>query len=204
MSSTSSRLPSLNFSNLESKGWQIFDSFFTELECQRFLKELEELKAAKLLKPAEIGKEQKQNLNKTVRQTEIFWIDPLIPTPTQSLFLERMQELLEQLRKLTYIPLKHFECHYSIYPIGGYYERHKDQFQGDLSRQISFILYLDGNWQPTEGGELVLYNEKSPEDVDQILRPAKGRLVVFMSESIEHEVRPTLRLRHSLTGWMRI
>jgi len=34
--------------------------------------------------------------------------------------------------------------------------------------------------------------------------PEGGKLVVFLSESMEHEVLPASRERFSLTGWLRL
>lgn len=195
--------PDSKFSELRSQGWQAFESFFSSSECSDFLEELKNLEKSQRLKKAKIGKKTKKKALPRVRLTEIFWIQNLNPTPTQKFFLDRMLALMDELKRECFLPLNNLETHYSIYPKGGFYQRHKDQFQGDTSRQVSFILYLNPTWSEADGGELVIFNEKRPEEIDRIFLPAQGRLVVFLSESIEHEVRPTRKKRYSLTGWMR-
>ena len=52
---------------------------------------------------------------------------------------------------------------------------------------------------PESGGELVIYKEQ-----DEIkIYPMKGRVVVFESQILEHEVLPVKRERLSITGWLK-
>jgi SM-20-related protein len=44
--------------------------------------------------------------------------------------------------------------------------------------------------------------EDGSERIEDVL-PVGGRLVVFLSEEIPHEVMPTLKERISITGWLR-
>lgn len=192
-----------SFRLLGQQGWQILENFFTEDECQLFYSELKALEKESRLKKARVGKKDSKELKPQVRLTQIYWINNLKPTDVQKVFLNKIFSLLEKLKKTTFIPLNTLETHYSIYPPGGFYDRHIDQFKGDTSRQISFILYLNPLWSNGDGGELVIYNEKNPQKTDAVVTPQWGRLVLFLSESIEHEVLPTRKRRYSLTGWMR-
>ena len=56
---------------------------------------------------------------------------------------------------------------------------------------ISSVLYLNADWQADRRGELVIYNEADTDEVARIM-PEMGKLVVFMSEQLPHEVLPTL------------
>lgn len=192
-----------NFDDLKRQAWQVIDDFFTDEECLSYVEELKKLERSSRLKKARIGKKEKKDLRLQVRQTQIYWIQNMSPTQVQKAFLDKMYGLLAELKRQTFIPLNTFETHYSIYPKGGFYQKHLDQFQGDTSRQISFILYLNPEWSEKDGGELVIYNENKPDRIDTQVLPRWGRLVIFLSGSIEHEVLVTNRKRYSLTGWMR-
>lgn len=192
-----------SFRPLRHQGWQVLENVFADEECQLFFNELKALEKESRLKRARIGKKDAKELKPQVRITQIYWINNLKPTDVQKQFLRKTFALLEALKKTTFIPLNTLETHYSIYPPGGFYDRHLDQFKGDTSRQISFILYLNPHWKAGDGGELVIYNEKDPQKIDAIVTPQWGRLVLFLSEGIEHEVLRTKKRRYSLTGWMR-
>ena len=61
------------------------------------------------------------------------------------------------------------------------------------------VILNDENWQPEFGGELVIY--KPEEDIK--IYPLKGRVVIFESQILEHEVKPVHRKRFSITGWLK-
>jgi SM-20-related protein len=87
-----------------------------------------------------------------------------------------------------------------MYPEGTFYKRHLDVFKNDTKRKLSIVCYLnDENWQPEFGGELVIY--KPEEDIK--IYPLKGRVVIFESQILEHEVKPVYRKRFSITGWLK-
>ena len=65
------------------------------------------------------------------------------------------------------------------------------------------MLFLNPNWQPEHGGELVLYQDDERTERARIA-PVDGRLVLFLSEEIPHEVRPTSAPRRSVAGWYRL
>jgi SM-20-related protein len=67
---------------------------------------------------------------------------------------------------------------------------------------VTTVLYLNPDWQAEWGGELVIYGEDSDEKL-AVITPEMGKLVVFMSEQIPHEVLPTRKPRASIAGWFR-
>jgi SM-20-related protein len=64
------------------------------------------------------------------------------------------------------------------------------------------VCYLnDNSWDKTNGGELVIYPENS---IEVIIHPLPGRVVIFESQLLEHEVKPVLNdMRLSITGWLK-
>lgn len=140
---------------------------------------------------------KEKNLN--IRRDSIFWIDNWHKTAALSDYkveIDRIQELLrEELR----VSIKSFEGHLAYYSEGDYYKKHIDQHLSTKHRQVSFVTYLN----QSEGGELIIYNRNNKKLIDQVIRPEPGKLVVFLSPLIFHEVKKTLSERFSLTGWYR-
>jgi SM-20-related protein len=99
----------------------------------------------------------------------------------------------------------HKEFHFAVYPQGRFYKRHLDTFQNDQRRKLSIVLYLNKNWSATNGGELVIYKQTNNQENAISILPKFGRLVVFESQVLEHEVKPIKQgLRLSITGWLKV
>lgn len=66
------------------------------------------------------------------------------------------------------------------------------------------VIYLNENWQKDDGGELVIYKNLNHREQTIPIYPKFGRLVVFESQFLEHEVLEVKReLRLSITGWLK-
>ena len=116
-----------------------------------------------------------------------------------SIALDALEALRIAINSTTYAGLFDLECHYAIYPPGARYRRHSDCLRDDDARVLSVVLYLNEDWRPADGGELMLY----VGDGALLVSPAGGTLVAFLSSQFEHEVLPATRERCSLTGWFR-
>jgi hypothetical protein len=82
------------------------------------------------------------------------------------------------------------------YPPGAYH-KHLDSYAGnDIPRLITILLYLQ--WAPQRGGELRCHLPAGPRDI----APIPGRMVVFLSQEVEHEVRVSEGERAALTLWV--
>lgn len=95
------------------------------------------------------------------------------------------------------------------YPGGGSrFARHIDNTTGD-GRRLTMLVYLNPNWDTEKGGALRLtpsecdkYSEVNKEVADATdVFPQCGRIAMFFSADIPHEVRPTYGNRHALTIW---
>ncbi|GLD92854.1 hypothetical protein PINS_up001433 [Pythium insidiosum] len=82
---------------------------------------------------------------------------------------------------------------------GGCFPLHFDSY-GDDGKCITAVLYLNDEWQPGDGGEIVLYPFPQRERV--VVRPGDGDLVLFSSQQMLHRVLPSRRPRYCLTTWM--
>ena len=67
-------------------------------------------------------------------------------------------------------------------------------------RAVTAILYLNPDWEEAHGGCLRVQLEDEKGEVD--VAPAWGRVVLFDSRRITHEVRPTSFGRWALTAWI--
>ena len=96
-----------------------------------------------------------------------------------------------------WLGLTRFDVQLAHYASGGSgYARHRDALRGAHGRRLTAVSYLNAAWTPADGGRLRLH--VSPEiEID----PVMGRLVVFLSERVEHEVLPMFASRYAATAW---
>lgn len=156
---------------------------------------------ANTYKAAGVGREQGMQHNAAVRKDEISWIDSLNPAGKE--YLDWMERLRSELNRRLFIGVFDYESHYAHYAPGAYYKTHLDAFKGNTNRIVTTVLYLNSNWQPENGGELVVYSPDSDCILQKIL-PEYGRLVIFLSDKFPHEVLPANKDRYSIAGWFRV
>lgn len=156
----------------------------------------------------------------------------------RSRFIDNVQGLRMQLQASATMALpclKPFETElsYLLYPVDGHYKRHLDiplskdsgwklqgraaseggSFCGGRTRRVvSFILYLNRDWDLTDGGKLRVYAAHDHDHgassyssltspfVEDIV-PEGGTLVLLMSADVEHMVRQTRAERQCIVGW---
>lgn len=95
--------------------------------------------------------------------------------------------------------------HLMRYPVGSKFMRHVDEdpsLYEPERNSISFLIYLTpDDWTAAHGGALCVYEGEEGSEVRQVL-PISGTLVIYDS-TMEHEVLPTMRERHLLSGRFR-
>ena len=95
--------------------------------------------------------------------------------------------------------------HLMRYPISSGFMRHVDEdaaMYEPVRNSISFLLYLTPrDWTAENGGALCVYEGGEDTPPRQIM-PVSGTLVIYDS-SLEHEVLPTQRARHLVSGRFR-
>jgi SM-20-related protein len=150
---------------------------------------------------AGVGRQQDYSLNGFVRSNQIAWIEGNSHAGAQ--WLQWVQGLQTYLNRRLFLGLFSFESHFAHYASGDFYKRHVDAFKGQANRVISLIVYLNRDWNPADGGELVIYQDST--DLEGIrVTPAFGTVVAFISEDFPHEVLPARRDRYSIAGWYRL
>lgn len=150
---------------------------------------------------AHVGRGADKKQINSVRGDVISWLDET--DSTDSAYLARMEELRMGLNAQLYLGLFDFECHYAVYGSGTGYAKHSDVLNGKKNRILSTVLYLNEDWQTSDGGELVMFE---PDGVATIatVAPTFGKMIIFLSESFPHEVLISRNTRRSIAGWFRV
>lgn len=117
-------------------------------------------------------------------------------------YLMQMESIQRAVNREFFLGLFEYEAHFACYEKGAFYKKHLDAFKENVTRRLTTVLYLNDEWTPQDGGELVIYDL----DDNQLatVAPQGGRLVVFLSEQFPHEVLPTHKERISIAGWFRV
>jgi len=140
-------------------------------------------------------------LRPELRGDRLGWLDDRAPSPPLQALYDRFDALRRALNRDAWLGLRGMELQLACYPGGGArYAAHRDALAGDRSRRVTAICYLNPQWNPaTDGGALRATTPDGPVELDPIL----DRLVVFLSDRVEHEVLPTYAPRYAVTAWFR-
>ncbi|MCP8898913.1 2OG-Fe(II) oxygenase [Gilvimarinus xylanilyticus] len=184
---------------LTQHGYAVMDQTFNPVAVQELRAEFDHPGAE--FKNAGIGRQEDFTIARNVRGDRICWLEGR--TGAASFFLDAMADIRHGLNRRLFMGLFDYESHLSYYPVGSFYKKHVDAFHGRSNRVLSTVFYLNQNWQPEDGGELVLYDRADKQVLERVV-PHAGRLVVFLSEEFPHEVLPAARERYSIAGWFRV
>ena len=183
---------------LGEQGWFTRDAFLGEAEARLLLVEARACVDAGRLRPAGIRRGADHTLERATRGDFITWVEPGAADTAFGRLRDTYAALGDVLSAEAYLGLGRFDLQLAWYPgDGARYARHADAFPGQSNRRVTAIYYLNPDWVPEHGGVLRLYPASGPVDV----APRLDRLVVFLSERIEHEVLPAHASRLALTAW---
>lgn len=183
---------------LEKNGFCHIPSLLSKTDMERATAFFEEHKQEFV--PARVGARDQKKRVESIRGDYTYWLDPLSPQEPFNEIFDFLNTLKDEVNGRFFLGLKQYECHLAYYPSGTFYHKHLDRFENDSSRRVSFIFYLNQEWDRSYGGELVLY-DRDGNIVDTIY-PMPGSFITFLSDEFPHEVRPSVKERRSLTGWM--
>lgn len=185
------------FANLDRQSFVVIDDAF-DPQTIASLRALA-VSMAGTMRDAGVGRGT-ATMAKSIRSDRIVWLESSEVLPPVRAYFERIHEFRIAINRQYFLGADEIEAHFSHYPPGAHYSRHLDRFRDDDARVISTVLYLNPDWTPGDGGELRLY----PVDAERIdIEPIAGRLILFLSAELEHEVLPTRVDRYSIAGWMR-
>jgi SM-20-related protein len=159
---------------------------------------LKERLALEEFKQAGIGALSDFRIEKSIRSDEIFWLERKRDIELDG-FFALVDEAIAHLNRLCFLSISGSEFHLAHYPEGSFYKRHLDQFDSRSNRLISMVCYLNEYWIPEHGGELRLY---AKDGTHQDVAPLPGRMILFKSDAVPHEVLLSKASRYSITGWL--
>ena len=189
---------------LHERGWFARDALLGHSAAMRVHDAVETLAADGRLRPAGVSRGTAHRVDDAVRGDAIAWIEtdgaPLELAPLADAFVW----LRDGLNHAAYLGLDRIEIQVARYPGGGArYERHRDAFRtqpgSSPNRRVTAIYYANPGWRPEDGGLLRLHVDGVTHDIAPVL----DRLLVFLSERIEHEVLPAREPRRAVTAWFR-
>jgi SM-20-related protein len=190
--------------DIVAQKYAVVEDFFTTEEVQLLRQSLLDKHQEDIFKKAAIGNRVNEIIVKSIRGDVILWIDEAYTNEAEGVFFDKINNLVSYLNKTCFLGILRKEFHYALYPTGTFYKRHLDTFQNDDRRKLSFVCYLnEAGWLPENGGELVLYLDDNGSEIEKIIYPFPGRVVIFESQIFEHEVRPVKTERLSITGWLK-
>jgi len=159
-----------------------------------------------------------------VRNDKIVWVDCFTENndemqkelPKVTAFTKIFHGVASELKKELVVKMRvPSRCMLACYPgSGARYLAHRDNeairpsvYQN--SREVTAILYINPDWKEGDGGELCAYLGAKSNDQDgdsatekRIVEPKAGRLLLFDSKTLLHEVLPAKKSRFALTMWM--
>lgn len=154
---------------------------------------------------AGVGRGESHTMDKEIRRARIGWMDG--STPAQAQFLAEADALRTAINRRLFLGLFEFEAQFALTPVGGFYARHLDSFEGVRNRVVTLVTYLDADWRPGDGGLLRVWPPEARADGEagtSDIVPERGTLVLMLSERVPHEVLQSHRARASVAGWFRI
>jgi len=196
--------------DLLHRGWVVIDQAVPPAIVEQLRRQAERVDDTAFT-TAGVGRDDDWRRADSVRRDRVYWLDP--DTAPTRWYFSWIESLRLGLNRGLFLGLFDYECHLAWYEPGAFYSTHVDAFRGDDNRKISTVLYLNENWEPSDGGELVLYapigedadfDPAAPRSVAAIIAPTGGTLVCFLSEEVPHEVLDARADRHSIAGWFRV
>jgi SM-20-related protein len=184
---------------LHEHGWSAQDNFLQADLTLALALECTALAAAGSLTLAQVSRGAARALQPSVRGDQILWLEAGQSAACDQ-YLAIMEGLRLVLNRELYLGLDEYESHFAFYPPGASYQQHRDQFRDDDSRVVSVVVYLNQDWLPEHGGALRLHPQSM---CMRDISPVGGRMALFLSADMLHEVLPATRDRLSLTGWFR-
>lgn len=192
-------LPSLSFDDLHRHGWSQHAAFLPPELTQELAGLCVQARGQGRMKAAGTGSGRAPGIDSAIRGDSIAWLEAGQSAACDA-YLALMEQLRQRLNRELFLGLDEYESHFALYAPGAFYRAHLDRFRDDDQRTVSVVIYLNADWLPEQGGALRLHPEGAAS-VD--IAPEAGRMVMFLSAEMLHEVLPTRRERLSLAGWFR-
>ena len=191
--------------DLQKKKYSVVDDFFSAEEIEIIRNGLLTKYEEDQFKKSAIGNRVNELIESEIRGDFILWLNEAEAGLPEKTYFNKINQLVDYLNRTCFMWILHKEFHYAVYPKGTFYKRHLDTFQNDGRRKLSVVCYLnDESWKKENGGELTIYTEENGTEKPIDLFPFPGRVVIFESQELEHEVQQVKNdKRLSITGWLK-
>lgn len=227
---SSGNISSVQIQELRENGLAVIEKFLPESIANQVLTMSQIFNATGKLRSAEMNRGDTKWKAQNIRGDRIVWITSMEKSEVPPIFLQffdSIRELRRRLQKdLPELSLGNkISIQLAFYPggTGARYARHCDTFKENESRphnakscrKITALFYLNKGWVEANGGLLRAYmnSMNAADDEETKVLPGTGelvrdvsplfnRLLLFNSETIEHEVLPCNTERYALTAWM--
>jgi SM-20-related protein len=182
-------------SDLSLKSFSVKDQVFSYQEIELLKQYGESLFGS--FKPAHVGEKNNRLIESEIRRDKTLWVTDREKDNQLQKINKVLSFIQSQVNEKLFLGLFEVEVHWAFYEKGDFYKPHKDVHQKGSSRVLTWILYLNNDWKKEHGGELKIYHGNT----STVIEPLGGRMVVFLSSEILHEVCICKKNRWSLTGW---
>ncbi|WP_374334839.1 2OG-Fe(II) oxygenase [Leeia sp.] len=189
---------------LAGPGWVVTEGLLPPATVQQLRSSCLQAHAAGGFHLAGTGRASQFAVREGIRSDEVMWLDPATADAAQQAYLQRLESVRQAVNRALFMGLAEYECHFARYAAGAFYGRHLDAFQGQRSRVLSCVYYLNPDWQMDDGGALRLWLDSDEAGPYHDILPQAGTAVFFLAERFWHAVQPAQRERVSLTGWFRL
>ncbi|MDA9312870.1 2OG-Fe(II) oxygenase [Vicingaceae bacterium] len=142
--------------SLALNSYAIIDNFLSDQESLNCLDILKQNQEEGKFKKAGIGTSNQFQINSSIRGDEIKWLDETNLSPANQIYMDQINAMMRFFNRSLFLSLKDFECHIAHYTSGTFYRRHLDLLKLSDHRILSFVFYLNPNWQQNDGGEFLL------------------------------------------------
>ncbi|MEZ5979509.1 MAG: 2OG-Fe(II) oxygenase [Planctomycetota bacterium] len=150
------------------------------------------------LTPAAVGRGDEKQLHAELRGDLTTWLERRAEEPLAALW-RTFDAIATEFRERCWLGVVDSEVQLAVYPPdGARYVRHLDAFAGGGRRRATAVYYLNPDWRPGDGGELVAHEP----DGARTIEPRLDRLVLFLADRLEHEVLPAVAPRWAVTAWL--
>ncbi|RKO86984.1 hypothetical protein BDK51DRAFT_39736 [Blyttiomyces helicus] len=189
-------------------GFVVVDGFVeAQVAEEAKVEALKMFRRGEMTPACEIRLEDDPFRDRNARNDSIRWLHPDSAPAAFAPIVAKLEELQTRLGKTIHMNGT-AEFQLACYEgNGGRYERHRDAFPNDdptdtEQRRITAICYTGpSTWTPADGGELRIHGRAGAPNVD--IEPRGGRLLLFLSGVIDHEVMPAKTDRVAVTAWMK-
>ncbi|KAG2500693.1 hypothetical protein HYH03_001459 [Edaphochlamys debaryana] len=208
---------------LDAYGYAVLDNFISEAAVLDARKELAVMEPHYSPGLIWVGKESEAGAQisvSNVRGDVVLWLDdqalgatafvkdgvkrPCCFLQNQQLLADVDELVFEGLRpRLPYLAGLHrrSDAHMAIYPgKGARFARHIDNTTGD-GRRLTVVTYLNPGWREDQGGALRVFPVRPGTAPSVDVLPLSGRVALFLSAEVGHEVMPAFAVRHAVTLW---